>query len=337
MYGRPESSEPARHPALAYNPQSPAPLAPAHHSSRRVLIDNSSTVAVEQPRDNRQTHHYRQEDLSTALETAQQIAASTNSASSWLPARTSSYQSSLVYQQNPLLSGAEVGYAAHSEPTCGLKSEVSLAYQSYYHTPTVSVPNYADVWRYVIATLFDNTITLTTRHHRQQHQAQFGLAFAPVPVGQSVRGEATRKRVIFRNQCFTRDTQLPILLLKPALVGDPPPITQKGIPSAATPLSSTGGAFNGPVIDNVGSKRFRPSREPQMPSTASSGGAVDNVYAPLYGSGPGRLGAEVPSPLDAEIRQTVLEMQQEEAYIDSLPDNDKLRHSRRLLKERKPY
>jgi len=46
-----------------------------------------------------------------------------------------------------------------------------------------------------------------------------------------------------------------------------------------------------------------------------------------------RHGHEVTSPLDSEIKYTVLEMQQELAYIDTLPEFENLRHSRRLLRE----
>lgn len=53
-----------------------------------------------------------------------------------------------------------------------------------------------------------------------------------------------------------------------------------------------------------------------------------------FGLGIGKYGNEIPSPLDAEIQHTILEMQQELAYIDTLSVSPNLRHSKRLLKER---
>lgn len=60
-----------------------------------------------------------------------------------------------------------------------------------------------------------------------------------------------------------------------------------------------------------------------------------STYPSQFGLGVGRYGNEIPSPLDAEIQQTILEMQQELAYVDTLPNPEALRHSRRLLKESK--
>lgn len=54
-----------------------------------------------------------------------------------------------------------------------------------------------------------------------------------------------------------------------------------------------------------------------------------------FGLGVGKYGNEIPSPLDGEIQHTILEMQQELAYIDTLSVASNLRHSKRLLKERK--
>uniref|UniRef100_A0A915EJ52 K Homology domain-containing protein n=1 Tax=Ditylenchus dipsaci TaxID=166011 RepID=A0A915EJ52_9BILA len=95
---------------------------------------------------------------------------------------------------------------------------------------------------------------------------------------------------------------------RPALVGSPPP----------------GAATFAPA----------PSANSKYVGKNGNSSSVGGGPASSFGLGVGKYGNEIPSPLDAEIQHTILEMQQELAYIDTLPQTNNLRHSKRLLKER---
>ncbi|KAI1730681.1 KH domain-containing, RNA-binding, signal transduction-associated protein 2 [Ditylenchus destructor] len=107
------------------------------------------------------------------------------------------------------------------------------------------------------------------------------------------------------------------------------------LPYSARESAFTSRSLPAESASEVMGKSKRPVLMGPPPADATPYGISPNAGPnPSFGLGVGKYGNEIPSPLDAEIQHTILEMQQELAYIDTLSVAADLRHSKRLLKER---